>query len=80
MGLLHTLLSWCLARGITHGYAVIENDLLNFLIRTGYPFKKLGDKKLLFGGYTVPVCLELSEVVSLDYEGISLIEELPFLF
>ena len=70
-GLLHTLFSSCLEKGITHIYAVIENNLLNFLIRIGYPFKKIGDQRLLFGGYTSPVCLDLSEVVPLDYEGIS---------
>ena len=80
-GLLHTLFSWCLESGITHIYAVIESNLLNFLIRIGYPFKKLGDEKFLFGGYNLPVCMEVSEVVvSSITEGISLIEELPFLF
>ena len=81
IGLLHTLFSWCLESGITHIYAVIENNLLNYLIRIDYPFKKLGDEKFLFGGYNLPVCLEVSEVAASSIiEGLSLIEELPFLF
>jgi N-acyl-L-homoserine lactone synthetase len=67
MGLLHTLFAWCLERGITYGYAVVESDLLDFLIRLGYPFKKLGVKKYLYGGYNIPVCLVLNEIASLDY-------------
>jgi N-acyl-L-homoserine lactone synthetase len=67
MGMLHTLFSWCLENGVTHGYAVVENSLLNFLIRLGYPFKKLGAKKYLYGGYNIPVCLAMNETVTLDY-------------
>jgi N-acyl-L-homoserine lactone synthetase len=76
MGLLHTLFAWCLEKEITHGYAIVENDLLNFLIRLGYPFKKLGEKKYLYGSYNLPVCLELSETIALDYhDNIALREE-----
>jgi N-acyl-L-homoserine lactone synthetase len=76
MGMLHALFAWCLEKGITHGYAVVENDLLNFLIRLGYPFKKLGEKKYLYGGYNLPVCLALNETVALDYcDDIALREE-----
>lgn len=75
MGLLNTLFAWCLEKGITHGYAVVENDLLDFLIRLGYPFKKLGAKKYLYGGYNIPVCLALNKIASLDYrENITLRE------
>jgi N-acyl-L-homoserine lactone synthetase len=69
IGLLHALFAWCHEREITHGYAVVENDLLEFLIRLGYPFKKLGAKKYLYGGYNIPVCLELNNIDSLDYHG-----------
>ncbi len=76
MGLLHTLFAWCLEKSITHGYAVVENNLLDFLIRLGYPFKKLGAKKYLYGGYNIPVCLSLNETVALDYRtNITLREE-----
>jgi N-acyl-L-homoserine lactone synthetase len=77
MGLLHALFAWCLEKGITHGYAVVENDLLNFLIRLGYPFKKLGEKKYLYEGYNLPVCLELNDTAAaLDYsDNMALREE-----
>jgi N-acyl-L-homoserine lactone synthetase len=78
IGLLHALFSWCVERGVTHGYAVLENNLLEFLMRIGYPFKKVGDQKFLYGGYNLPVCMELSAIASLYFQ-ISLLEKVLFL-
>jgi N-acyl-L-homoserine lactone synthetase len=67
LGLLRTLSAWCLEKGITNGYAVLENDLLDFLVRLGYPFKQVGEKKYLYGNYNFPVCMALNEAIARDY-------------
>lgn len=62
VGLLCSVLDWGLSEGITHGYAIVEEKLIRFLARLGYPFHKLGQGKVYFGAYTIPTCAVLAEL------------------
>jgi len=62
MGLIRTIYEWAIANNITHAYATIESNLLNYLVRKKYPFKTVKDGKDYFGGYTIPTLLILSDV------------------
>ena len=62
MGLIRTIYEWAIKNGMTHAYSIIENDLLNYINRKGYPFKPIKEGKDYFGGYTIPTCLILSDV------------------
>lgn len=61
-GLLCEIYHWGITNDITHAYAIVENNLLNYINRKGYPFKAIGDGQDYFGGYTIPICLILSDV------------------
>lgn len=61
-GLLTEIYMWGIANGITHAYAIVEKDLLNYIIRKGYPFKPITEGKDYFGAYTIPICLILGDV------------------
>lgn len=61
-GLFYAIYDWGNENGITHAYAIVENNLLNYINRLGYPFKAIRAGKNYFGGYTIPICLILSDV------------------
>ena len=61
-GLLREIYNWGITNDITHAYAIVENDLLKYINRKGYPFKPITEGKDYFGAYTIPICLILSEV------------------
>lgn len=42
--------------------AEVEEKMLNFLLRLGYPFRKAGPGKFYFGAYTTPAYVTLSEL------------------
>jgi len=62
MGLVRTIYDWAIKNGMTHAYAIIENDFMIYINRKGYPFKPIKEGKDYFGGYTIPTCLILSDV------------------
>ena len=62
MGLIRTIYEWAIENNVTHAYATIENNLLNYLVRKSYPFKQIKNGKDYFGGYTIPTCLIISDV------------------
>jgi len=62
MGLIRTIYDWAIKNGITHAYAIIENDFMIYINRKGYPFIPIKEGKDYFGGYTIPTCLILSDV------------------
>ncbi|HEY8804825.1 MAG TPA: acyl-homoserine-lactone synthase [Clostridium sp.] len=62
MGLIRTIYEWAIKDGMTHAYAIIENDFMIYINRKGYPFKPIKEGKDYFGGYTIPTCLILSDV------------------
>ena len=61
-GLLREIYNWGITNDITHAYAIVENDLLKYINRKGYPFKPITEGKDYFGAYTIPICLILSDV------------------
>ena len=62
IGLLKSILNWCLYEGITTAFVIVEERMLNFLLRLGYPFRKAGPGKFYFGAYTTPAYVTLSEL------------------
>jgi N-acyl-L-homoserine lactone synthetase len=62
IGLLKSILNWCLYEGITTAFVIVEEKMLNFLLRLGYPFRKAGPGKFYFGAYTTPAYVTLSEL------------------
>lgn len=62
MGLIRTIYEWAIDNNMTHAYATIETNLLNYLVRKSYPFKTIKEGKNYFGGYTIPTCLILGDV------------------
>ncbi|HHV36140.1 MAG TPA: GNAT family N-acetyltransferase [Syntrophomonadaceae bacterium] len=62
IGLLKSILNWCLDEGITTAFVIVEERMLNFLLRLGYPFQKAGQGKFYFGAYTIPAYVTLSEL------------------
>jgi len=54
LGLLKSILDWCLDEDITTAFVIVEEKMLNFLLRLGYPFQKAGQGKILFWGLHHP--------------------------
>lgn len=65
-GLLWEIYNWGITNDITHAYAIVEINLLNYINRKGYPFKTIKEGKNYFGAYTIPTCLILSEVEKMN--------------